>query len=118
MRLTSIAYSQFEGEKDEWKVKELTLGPINLLVGKNASGKSRILNIIGNLGNLLAGDLKPAYRSGSYDVTFEHGGKVLKYILVYRDSLVLKEEFTIDGNKVVKRGHGGRGKILFERTKR
>jgi hypothetical protein len=117
MKLKSIAYSQFEGEKGEWKVKELTLGPVNLLVGKNASGKSRILNIIGNLGNLLAGDLKPAYRSGNYDVTFEHGGKVLKYILEYRDSLVLKEEFMLDGKKVMKRGHGGRGKILFEKTK-
>ena len=118
MRLKLVAYSQFEGEKGEWKVNELTLGPINLLVGKNASGKTRMLNIIGNLGNLLAGDLKPAFRSGSYNVTFEHGGKVLKYILVYRDSLVLKEEFTLDGKKVMKRGHGGRGKILFERTKR
>jgi predicted ATPase len=118
MRLKSIAYSQFKGERGEWKLKELTLGPINLLVGKNASGKSRMLNIIGNLGNLLAGDLKPAYRSGNYNVTFEHGGKVLKYILVYRDSLVLKEEFTLDGKKVVERGHGGRGKILFQRTKR
>ena len=73
MKLKSIAYSQFEGEKSEWKVSELVLGPITLLVGKNASGKTRLLNIIGNLGNLLAGDLKPAFRSGNYDVVFEHG---------------------------------------------
>ena len=118
MKLKSIVYSQFEGVKGEWRVKELTLGPINLLVGTNSSGKTRILNIIGALGNLLAGDLRPAFRSGSYDVTFEHGGKVLKYILVYRDSLVLKEEFTVDGAKVMTRGRGGRGEILFEKTKR
>ena len=118
MKLKSIAYSQFEGEKGEWKVKEVTLGPTNLLVGKNASGKSRIISIIANLCNLLAGDLKPMFRSGNYDVTFEHGGKVLKYILVYRDSQVVKEEFTFDGKKVMKRGRGGRGEILFEKTNR
>ena len=117
MKLKSIAYSQFEGEKSEWKVSELVLGPITLLVGKNASGKTRLLNIIGNLGNLLAGDLKPAFRSGNYDVVFEHGRMTLMYSLVYRDSLVLKEEFTRDGKQVMKRGQGGRGKILFEKTK-
>lgn len=116
MKLKSITYSQFEGTKGEWKVNDLTLGPINLLVGKNTSGKTRILSIIGALGNLVAGDLKPAFLSGSYDASFEHTGKVLKYILVYRDSQVVKEEFTFSGKKFIKRGRGGRGEIFFEKT--
>ena len=118
MKLKSITYSQFEGAKREWKVNDLTLGPINLLVGKNTSGKTRILSIIGALGNLVAGDLKPAFLSGSYDARFEHTGKVLKYILVYRDSQVVKEEFTFNGEKFIKRGRGGRGKIFFEKTQK
>jgi hypothetical protein len=116
MKLKSITYSQFQGEKGEWEINKLTLVPINLLVGKNTSGKTRILNIIGNLGNLLAGDLKPAFLSGNYNATFELGGKTLKYILVYRDSKVVKEEVTFNGKKVIKRGRGGRGEILFEKT--
>jgi predicted ATPase len=118
MKLKSITYSQFVGIKGEWKVNELALGPINLLVGKNTSGKTRILNIISNLGNLLAGDTKPTYLSGNYNASFELGGKALKYILVYRDSKVVKEEVMFNGKKLIKRGRGGRGQILFEKTNR
>ena len=118
MKLKSITYSQFKGTRGEWEVNELTLGTINLLVGKNTSGKTRLLNIIGNLGNLLAGDLKPTFRSGSYDVSFEHVGKILRYILVYRDSQVVKEEFTFNGKRFIKRGRGGRGEIFFEMKKK
>lgn len=118
MKLTSIKYSQFEGRQQEWQVSDLRLGPINLLVGKNASGKTRILNVIGNLGNLLAGDIKPTFRSGNYDVTFDDDGKALRYKLIYRDAQVTKEEFAINGKTVMHRGPGGRGKILFEKTKR
>ena len=118
MKLKSITYSQFKGEKGEWEVNKLTLGPSNLLVGKNTSGKTRILNIIGNLGNLLAGDVKPTFLSGNYDASFELGGKALNYILVYRNSQVLKEVVTLNGKKLIVRGRGGRGHILFEKTKR
>jgi hypothetical protein len=115
--LKSISYSQFKNKKREWVVNRLVLGAINLLVGKNSSGKTRILNIIGNLGNLLAGDIKPAFLSGNYDAIFDLDGKALRYILVYENSQVIREVVTLNGKKLIQRGRGGRGHILFEKTK-
>jgi hypothetical protein len=45
MRLKSLEYVEHAREPGEWALTGLTLGDINLLVGKNASGKTRILNI-------------------------------------------------------------------------
>ena len=55
MFLKSIKYTQFGGMPRLWKLEGCTLGNVNLIVGKNATGKSRILNIINGLANLLSG---------------------------------------------------------------
>ena len=47
MQLVSISYKEFEGQDQEWTLDKLTLKDRNLLVGKNATGKTRVLNIIG-----------------------------------------------------------------------
>ena len=38
----------------EWSIDGLVLGQLNLLVGRNATGKSRTLNVIGCLANILS----------------------------------------------------------------
>ena len=55
MQLKSISYAQFEGKPEEWSIKDFTFGDINLIVGKNATGKTRTLNIIKALGTLVSG---------------------------------------------------------------
>jgi len=112
MQLTSVTYIQHEGEANEWSLRDLTLGPINLLVGKNASGKTRALNIIYGLAKLLSRRMKLVFRSGNYHVNFEDDGKVVEYVLEYRDSKVLRERFILDGNHLLDRGEGGTGKIF------
>ncbi len=49
MRLKSLTYAEYEGRPLEWLLDDLTLGAINLIVGKNAAGKTRTLNVIGAL---------------------------------------------------------------------
>ena len=66
MRLKSITYSQYEGRPEEWGIDDFSLKNINLIAGKNASGKTRTLNIIRGLGNLVSGDIKLQYKSGNY----------------------------------------------------
>ena len=46
MKLYKLDYSQYEGEPQEWKIVNCTFGDINLIVGKNATGKTRTLNVI------------------------------------------------------------------------
>jgi len=52
MFLKSIKYAQFGEIPRLWKLEGCTLDNINLIVGKNATGKSRTLNIINGLANL------------------------------------------------------------------
>jgi len=49
MQLTRLEYSEYEGKEQEWTLEGLTLGKRNLLVGKNATGKTRTLNVIAGL---------------------------------------------------------------------
>ena len=46
MRLDRFEYTYNEGLDNEWKIEDCQLNQINLIVGKNASGKSRILRPI------------------------------------------------------------------------
>lgn len=79
MQLVSINYSEYESEPREWKLNDLTLGKINLIVGKNASGKTRALNVIKSLGVMLSGNLQSLYTSGTWCVRFESTESSGKY---------------------------------------
>ncbi len=112
MILKDIKYSQYINRPEAWELEKFSLEQINLIVGKNATGKSRTLNIIAGLANLVSGDAKLIYRSGDYEVVFQNKKKVIKYILSYEDARVTKEELIIDKKHYLKRGKGGKGKIL------
>ncbi len=109
MRLTSFRYVQSEGEPGEWVVDGLTLGAMNLLVGKNASGKSRTLSVINLLARLIAGDTKIAFRSAHFSALFDHNGERLHYELNIHDFKVIGEEFSVGAATRLRRGEGGVG---------
>jgi len=111
MQLESITYAQFEGEPEEWSIKDFTFGNINLIVGKNATGKSRTLSVIRGLGNLVSGDVKLQYKSGNYKVIFDKDGEKLTYLLKYEKSKVIEEKLTIDSTTKLDRGPTGEGTI-------
>jgi energy-coupling factor transporter ATP-binding protein EcfA2 len=114
MRLESLSYAEFEGQNQEWRLDGITLGPTNLLVGKNAAGKTRIINVIANLARHLAGLHGPTI-SGHYEVNFDNLGKKLSYRLRCAESKVLEERFTVDGNVLLDRSKAnGEGTILAE----
>jgi energy-coupling factor transporter ATP-binding protein EcfA2 len=117
MRLKSIDYRQFEGTAREWAFSGLTFGSVNLLVGKNAVGKTRILNVINGLGRLVSGRQKPAeWTTGWYRTTFEHEARILHYVLEIKDRKVVLEEFGYDSQpKLIRRGLGGSGEIYHEK---
>jgi hypothetical protein len=51
-----------------WDFSEVDFSNINLLVGDTASGKTRLLNTIINIGEFVKGN----YKSGNWKITFEH----------------------------------------------
>lgn len=115
MKLSTLNYIQWEGQPKEWRLEGLLLRPVNLLVGSNASGKSRTLNVISGLARLLAGDTKVSILSGSWDVTFDHDEKILKYQIQINDGQVTKEHFSIGETVYLNRGNSGEGRIWAEK---
>jgi len=117
MFLKSIEYTQFGGTSRLWKLEGCTLGNINLIVGKNATGKSRTLNIVNGLANLLSGQDKLRYISGKYAVEFDNNGKDVNYILHYENMSIIKEELNINSENKLKRGKDGIGSIYYAKRR-
>jgi len=119
MRLKSVSYSEFVGEPKEWSISDFTLEPINLVVGKNATGKTRTLNVLSGLGKILSGTQKPSdLVTGNYNVKFEHNDNILTYILGISNHKVVFESFAKGENVLLERGEGGKGSIFHEKENR
>ncbi len=114
MKLTYIKYVDNDGKPAEWKLERCTFDNINLIVGRNASGKSRTLNIISALSNTLSRHKKLKYPSGNYEIIFEKDGKKIEYFLKYEEQNVIKERLIIDGKDYLIRGSDGTGKIFSD----
>lgn len=118
MILKSIRFNQFADTPEAWHLQQFTLGQVNLLVGKNATGKTRALNIIGNLGNLVSGDQKLIYESGDYKAIFNKDGSIIEYVLCFEHTKIFKEELIIDGQVLLNRGDKGEGEIFAVELRR
>jgi len=116
MKLEKIEYSQFEGKSREWKLDPLEFEDTNLLVGKNASGKSKTLNVINALSRMLSGEIAPSFLSGTYDVVFDLAGKKLRYVLQYESTKITNEQFILEGKVLLNRGKGGVGTLWAEKA--
>jgi hypothetical protein len=112
MKLKSIQYQEYDGQNNEWRLEGCVLNEINLMVGKNATGKTRTLNIILALTHLLSGELKPEPQSGSIQVTFEDNGQEIKYLLRYENQKVTQEQLIQNGKTLLQRGTDSKGKIF------
>jgi len=112
MKLYKLDYSQYEGEPQEWKTVNCTFGDINLIVGKNATGKTMTLNVIRALAELLS---EPSdslrWADGKYSVDFRCDDELISYTLEYHERAVVNEGLVVGGKTCLTRGAGGGGKI-------
>lgn len=116
MRLKSLEYSEHEGAPEEWILRGFTPGNVNLLVGKNASGKSRVLNVIHKVAQGITGERKRLLSSnGHASLVFDEDGRETKYELKTQDNKITAERFVVDGKTKLDRGAGGKGKIHADR---
>lgn len=126
MILKSLKYSEFKNQPHAWYLDEFTLSQVNLIVGKNASGKTRSLNIIRGVANLVSGeylDQSQGVRrlpigAGDFEFSFDSKGKTARYVLGLEHSKIYREEFSVDEKKYVKRKREGKGEIYYVREKK
>ena len=125
MVLKSFEYVRESGRVNEWKIEgspngknPLELGNINLIVGKNASGKSNTVKALSNLADLLSGDKQIKnleIQTFSYKVTFEKDKVVYIYELRVIDGKVVEENLFVDGKKLLDRSIG---KLYYSKLKK
>jgi energy-coupling factor transporter ATP-binding protein EcfA2 len=118
MYLKSIQFTQFPNSPQEWILEECTLGNINLVAGKNASGKSKTLNTILSLSKYLSVEKTTQMIFGDcfYKFTFDREGREIVYTLKLLDQKVAEEQLYVGGELLLKRGPGGVGQIKFEKV--
>jgi energy-coupling factor transporter ATP-binding protein EcfA2 len=111
MKLEFFKYSQFDRQPKAWKLDGFTLDNINLIVGENASGKSKFLNCLKGLAFILSRAKKIPFKSGNFEVHFNKNGKKIVYFLRYEEGKVVREKLIIDSKTFLDRGPKGRGTI-------
>lgn len=113
-QLKSLSYSEYLGDPRQWVLEEFFLGDINLLVGKNASGKSRLLSVINGLTKLLTGELPKVFESGNYKICLASEKTSYIYQCSLNNSKVVREVLSKNGEILLDRGENGIGKIRAE----
>ncbi|GHU40177.1 hypothetical protein FACS1894190_06730 [Spirochaetia bacterium] len=114
MLLTKFNYSEFAGKPQAWSLNGLALEKVNLLVGKNATGKTNALTKIQWFGNMLAGLQPQLLQSGSFDVEFSDNDKTYHYLLNVEKQVVLSEELKIGDDSMFQRDDSGTGEIFAQ----
>lgn len=115
MSLVKLTYSEFDGEPQYWNISDATFININLIVGKNSSGKSRLLSIINSFAELLSGQRKIPSIPSKFSVDLLLDGRDFSYELVFGKKGVSSEILTIDGTEKLIRNEDGSGQIFYQK---
>jgi energy-coupling factor transporter ATP-binding protein EcfA2 len=123
MILKSFEYSEYDGTPENWSINGFNLEKVNLLVGKNATGKSRTLSRINALTAMFTG--KPLFYSDMIDtsrfvVEFTDIPNSYSYSLETKKREVFSERLTVTGENgsdvLLDREQGGEGEILYAKN--
>ena len=116
MLLTKVKYSQFENTDREWSLLDFSPQQINLVVGKNAAGKTKTLNTISSLAHLISGEQADIPDSVSHEFTWQSSdGKAISYTLKCLDHKIYYEKLLISGDVKLERNEDGKCSIYFEK---
>jgi energy-coupling factor transporter ATP-binding protein EcfA2 len=111
MQVTNLKYNQFKDQQTFWNLNQVIFERINLLVGKNASGKSKTLHVLNGLSNLLGENKALTFSEGEYDISFKFEDKIYEYILEYHDNIITCEKLILNGDTLIDRAADGKGRI-------
>lgn len=104
MILTKIDYFENKGQENFWEIKDVNLDWLNLIIGQNATGKTRLVNRISGFARMLSKKI-PRLLTGNWELQFkdQKTNKKYKYHLNNSNGVVNLEEIKISGKTVLKR---------------
>lgn len=128
MFLKKIKFCRFRGQVHEWSMEgkpepgscnqPVSFQDINLIVGKNATGKSKTINTIRQLADLLSGDRKLSelmYDTSTYDLLYSNNEDEIAYYLDFENGKVKQEILKINGEEKLTRG-SKEGSMFYEKA--
>ncbi|MDO8455237.1 MAG: hypothetical protein Q7S59_11750, partial [Sulfurimonas sp.] len=116
MYIKNITFSKKPIDGNGWIIEGCKLEKINLITGKNASGKTRLLKSIYTLSEILF-DGDESLKSGfeyHWIIELTDEVKIFVYELKFIENKIEKEELKIDGEVYFTRDNEGKGEITYE----
>jgi len=115
MKLDQFEYISNRGEPNEWRIDGCQLGNINLIVGKNASGKSKIVRVIYLLSELLCDGGKLGNRPTrkyEWHLLFDKDSeRQTEYFITIENGYITQEKLKIGEKIFLQRDKTGEGRI-------
>ena len=131
MQLKRMKFTRLRGEPNEWSIEGrpqqseshpwVSFENMNLIVGKNASGKSRTINAIRHVADLVSGDInlsdldRIGFGTARYDLEFEGPNGRMEYSLEFKKGKVIDESLKLNQNTKLDRTQE---KLWFEKEER
>ena len=123
MQLQKIKFSRFKGSADEWSIEGrpiddrfgqwLELNNMNLITGRNASGKSRTISAIRHIADLFSGDVDLSrlhalgYGTAEYHLIFiDKENNQIEYFLNFENGEIIQEQLTENREEKLNRTKG------------
>lgn len=118
MILQALKYTRYAGEAHEWRIvgKETEnnnsfayFDNINLLVGKNAAGKSRALAAIREIADLFAERIslnQVPHLTERFELVFVNETEVYEYLLDFKRTIIIDEKLIVSGKTILNRAAG------------
>lgn len=116
MNIISISYKEHTDSKKLWKYNTFDLSPVNLIIGKNATGKSRILSSIRGLSQIFSSPVIP-FQNGEYNVTIKGNNIKYDYSISILHGFIKQESLKINDLEYLTRDDNGLGEITGEDSK-
>ena len=113
MQLLSYEFQELDGSTRAWSVDRFDVETVNLFVGVNSSGKTRILNTIDVLAKIVSGRNKALSGSARWQAVFRLSKRVYELEIEFRDSVVFSESLIVDGKPKIKRAGDGTATIWY-----
>ncbi|MGL5779277.1 AAA family ATPase [Cetobacterium sp.] len=116
MRIESFRYKNNKNLTKQWEIEQFELNDINLIVGQNASGKTRVVEALKNLSELICGKVVNSQGREMFEISLRENEIIYDYTLEINKNIVLKEKLEeIKDNKKIKllvRSENGEGAIF------
>ncbi len=115
MLLTRLNYFENKNSPEFWEITDVVFGNQNLIIGLNATGKTRLVNVITNLGKILSSKIR---KNGNWNLVFKKkDGTVYEYILEINKQKIDRELIRENGKTLLHR-NGKKGLIYSKKDRK